>query len=120
MKALVPVKTRCTGTNAPDVKVTPRKQTCSDINLAHSHGGPRQTAKPADPGMGRQAKPVRAATTRNIPRLQHGHNPTSTFATRAMKAWTDSRACGFDYGICRAMRAAASLTPLQLLANTPK
>ena len=37
-----------------------------------------------------------------------------------MKAWADSRACGFEGGICKATRAAASLTALQLLTNTPK
>ena len=36
-----------------------------------------------------------------------------------MKAWAHSSACKLGAGICKAARAAGSLTPLQALASTP-
>lgn len=41
-------------------------------------------------------------------------------ATRAMKAWADSRACVLTADIWRAWRAAASLCALQVDASIPK
>ena len=50
-------------------------------------------------GPGNRPSPASAATTRNLPTLQHGHKPTSVVATSAMKALADSMACGLSAGI---------------------
>ena len=89
------------------------------FTLPGCHGGPRHSGTSKRAGAGSRPRPASTAVTRNWPCPQHGHRPTSIFATRAMKAWADSMACGFVGGICKAARAAASLTPLQLLASTP-
>jgi hypothetical protein len=95
-------------------------QTARDVITLHViHGGPRQTGKPDEPGASKTRNPARLATTLSLPTLQHGHKPTSSLATRAKNAWADSMACGLDCGICKAARATASFTPLQLDANTP-
>ena len=84
------------------------------------HGGPRLRADGIGSGAGNRACPCCSAITRKRPTWQHGQRRTSILATRAMNSCAHSCARGLTAGMCSARRAAASLTPLQADATTPK
>ncbi|WP_422616390.1 hypothetical protein, partial [Rhodoferax sp.] len=46
--------------------------------------------------------PANLSTVRKCPILHAGHKPTSSLATRAMKACADASSCGLMGGICKA------------------
>ena len=85
-----------------------------------SQGGSRLRGNTAPLGAGNRPRPASTAVTRKRSCPQHGHKPTSSLATRAMNAWAHSSARELSAGICKAARAVASLTALQLDANTPE
>ena len=109
--------TRC---EAPSARVKwPSKLPLICRTMPGSHGGPRHSGMSERAGPGNRPSPASTAMVRKLPTLQLGQKPASILVTRAMNAWADSMACGLGAGICKARRAAGSLTPLQADANTP-